>query len=102
VTITLVASVGLAISLGVLSDACGESARGACILRLVCWVLVVGGVAGTFLAGAGCRWGWLLLLGLQPVWISYALVTAQHGFVLGSLAYAGAQLNGFLRASRQS
>jgi hypothetical protein len=101
VAITLIASVGLSVLLGFAADACWESATRACILRLACWGLVVGGVAGMFLAGAGCRWGWLLLLGLQPVWIAYALVTAQHGFVLGSLAYAGAQLNGFLRASRR-
>jgi hypothetical protein len=32
------------------------------VLHGVCWVLMVGGVAGTFLAGAGVRCGWLILL----------------------------------------
>jgi len=67
------------------------------VLQGVCWLLVAGGVAGTFLAGDGRRWAWLMLFGLQPVWIAYAVATGQPGFVLGSVACAGAQLNGYLR-----
>ena len=70
------------------------------LLSGVCWTLVAGGVSGTCLAGAGVRCGWLILLGMQPVWIAYAIVTGQIGFVLGSVAYAGGQLNGYLRAAR--
>lgn len=67
------------------------------VLQGVCWLLVVGGVVGTYLAGSGRRWAWLVLFGLQPVWIAYAVATGQPGFVLGSMAYAGAQLNGYLK-----
>jgi|GEM_PF-4546021 len=74
-----------------------DSATTASLLRLTCWALVGAGVAGTFLAGAGYRSGWLILLGLQPIWIAYALITDQYGFVPGSIAYGVAQLNGFLR-----
>ena len=76
---------------------CPDHRFGAVLLQAVCWLLVAGGVAGTFLAGVGRRWAWLILFGLQPVWIAYALATGQPGFVLGSLAHAGAQLNGWLR-----
>ena len=50
----------------------------------------------------GGRFGWLLLFGLQPLWITYALCTDQLGLVLGPLAYAVAQLNGFLRGGQTS
>jgi len=76
---------------------CPDPALREGVLQGVSWLLVVGGVAGNFLAGDGRRWAWLVLFGLQPVWIAYALATGQVGFVLGSLAYAGAQLNGYLR-----
>lgn len=69
------------------------------LLNGVCWTLVVGGVSGTCLASAGVRSGWLIMLGMQPMWIAYAVVTGQLGFVLGSVAYAAGQLNGYLRAS---
>ena len=74
-----------------------DSAATGFLLCLTCWILVGAGVAGTFLAGAGYRSGWLILLGLQPIWIAYALITDQYGFVPGSIAYAAAQLNGYLR-----
>jgi hypothetical protein len=98
--VAILATLALAISLGgtlVLVEAYSDTATGGTMLRTTCWALVVGGVAGTFLAGAGVRCGWLILLGLQPVWIAYALVTGQYGFMLGSIAYAGAQVNGYLR-----
>jgi hypothetical protein len=75
-----------------------DSATTGFLLRLTCWILVGAGVAGTFLAGANYRSGWLILLGLQPIWIAFALLTDQYGFVPGSIAYAAAQLNGYLRA----
>jgi hypothetical protein len=98
--IAVVATLFLAISLGsglVLAQRCSDIATCDTVQRIVCWTLVAGGVTGTFLAGAGVRCGWLILLGLQPVWIAYALMTGQYGFMLGSVAYAGAQMNGYLR-----
>lgn len=65
------------------------------------WVLAVAGVTGMFLAGRGASRGWLVLLCLQPLWIAYAVLTGQYGFIVGALAYAGAQLNGYLRTRRE-
>jgi hypothetical protein len=65
------------------------------------WILAVAGVTGMFLAGRGLSRGWLLLLCLQPLWIAYAVLTGQYGFVVGSLAYAAAQLNGYVRTRRE-
>lgn len=64
---------------------------------LICWLLALGGIAGTAMASFGGRFGWLLLFGLQPLWITYALATGQGGLVLGSVAYSAVQLNGYLR-----
>ncbi|MBU2501120.1 hypothetical protein KJ682_07325 [bacterium] len=99
VIMTLAGAVGLGVAL--IFAACPDrpiTARQH-LLDGVCWGLVMGGVSGTFLAGAGFRFGWLILLGLQPVWIAYSVVTGQFGFVIGSVAYAGAQVNGYIRAS---
>lgn len=78
----------------------GHEGLSAGFLSLVCWLLVVGGIAGTALASCGSRFGWLLLLGLQPPWIAYALCTDQNGLIVGCLAYGAAQLNGFLKSAR--
>jgi hypothetical protein len=64
---------------------------------VICWLLAVGGIAGTAVASFGGRFGWLLLFGLQPLWITYALATGQGGLILGSVAYSAVQLNGYLR-----
>jgi hypothetical protein len=80
---------GLALSRGTLPDS---------TLSFFCWAMVVAGITGTALASAGNRYGWLLLFGLQPLWITYACCTGQTGLILGSLAYGAAQLNG-LRVS---
>ena len=71
-------------------------------LSLLCWALVIVGILGTALASYGGRLGWLLLFGLQPIWIAYALCTDQNGLILGSLAYGLAQLNGFLKSAKSN
>ena len=69
------------------------------VCPIFCWALVVAGIAGTAMISCERRCGWLLLFGLQPLWVSYAVATGQHGLILGSLAYGIAQLNGFLRST---
>jgi hypothetical protein len=71
-----------------------------CATAAALWGLVTAGIIGTNLAGRNIPWGWLLLVSLQPLWISYALVTEQYGFVVGSVCYGIGQLNGFLRSRR--
>jgi hypothetical protein len=51
------------------------------------WILTAVGVTGAYLAGQKNPWGWFLGLAIQPVWIVYALVTEQYGFVVSALAY---------------
>jgi hypothetical protein len=74
------------------------SAYGTADLSLVCWVLVIAGIVGTMLAGRGVGWGWLLLFGLQPLWVGYAVATEQYGFVVSAVAFSIGQLQGYLRS----
>lgn len=96
-TLAATSLLGAALVVG-LTGGVAAAARDA-VMGGTCWLLVAGGVTGTFLAGTGRRLGWLILLGMQPLWIAYAIVTGQYGFVPGSLAYAAAQFNGYLRVA---
>ena len=69
---------------------------------VLCWILVSCGIAGTAVASSGVRLGWLVLFGLQPIWIAYALATDQAGLILGCLFSGAAYLNGFLRRGRSA
>lgn len=51
------------------------------------FVLAIVGIAGIYLAGKKSKWGWGLGLGAQVLWLIFALVTAQYGFILTALAY---------------
>jgi uncharacterized YccA/Bax inhibitor family protein len=61
------------------------------------WVLTGLQVVALWAAGRKQWWAWLLGAGVQPVWIVYALVTGQVGFVPGCLVSAAVQLHNFLR-----
>ncbi len=71
-------------------------------LMVACWFLVLAGIAGTLLLGNGNSWGWLIMFGLQPLWVAYAIATQQHGLIPGALAYGAVQLNGFIRSRASS
>lgn len=45
------------------------------------------GILGIYLAGRKNLWGWAIGCGAQVLWIIYALVTAQYGFILSAVAY---------------
>jgi len=62
------------------------------------WLLTLLQVLALWLAGRRCPWGWLLGAGVQPVWIVYALVTSQVGFVPGCLASGVIQLGNYLHS----
>lgn len=51
------------------------------------FVLAIVGIAGIYLAGKKSKWGWGLGLGAQVLWLIFALVTAQYGFILTAVAY---------------
>jgi hypothetical protein len=45
------------------------------------------GILGIYLAGRKNLWGWAIGTGAQVLWIVFALVTQQYGFILSALAY---------------
>lgn len=50
-------------------------------------LLPVVGVAGLYIAGRKSWVGWAIGLGAQVLWVAYALVSEQYGFILSALAY---------------
>lgn len=51
------------------------------------WILTAIGLAGFFLAGKKIWWAWYINILNQVVWVAYALVTDQLGFLVGAAAY---------------
>lgn len=57
------------------------------------------GVTGLYLAGCQKKSGWMLGLLAQFIWIAYAIVTKQYGFILGALIYGSAYARNWYRWS---
>jgi hypothetical protein len=53
------------------------------------WSLILAaiGIFGIYLAGRKSKWGWAVGLGAQVLWIIYAVVTHQYGFIISAVAY---------------
>lgn len=51
------------------------------------WALAFVGIAGVWLAGNKRLAGWIIGVAVQALWITYALVTWQLGFVASALVY---------------
>lgn len=56
-------------------------------MSLWSWVLTAVGVTGLYLAGRKVWWAWFVGLGAQFLWLAYAIVTRQYGFVVSAFAY---------------
>ena len=50
-------------------------------------VLAAIGIFGLWLAGRKNYLGWFVGLAAQVLWLAYALVTVQYGFILSAFAY---------------
>jgi nicotinamide riboside transporter PnuC len=51
------------------------------------WVLTAIGVTGLYFAGLRKPWAWLIGLGAQVLWLTYAVMSRQYGFVVSAFAY---------------
>lgn len=87
---------------GLLSAALVVSSHGTTEERAWAWGLTLMQVAAMWTAGSGRRAGWLMGAAVQPAWITYALLTAQGGFILGCVVSAGVQITNYMRTSRAS
>jgi hypothetical protein len=60
------------------------------------YLLAVIGVAGIFFVGRKTLWGWFVLLFNEVLWIAYAIITNQYGFILSAIAYAIVYIKSYL------
>jgi len=65
------------------------------------WLLTAVGVTGLYLAGRRSRWGWAIGLAAQVLWIAYALVSRQYGFIVSALAYGAVYARNLVAWSRE-
>jgi nicotinamide riboside transporter PnuC len=52
------------------------------------WLLMIVGVTGLYFSGKQKWWGWLIGLLSEILWMIYAVVTEQYGFIVFALVYA--------------
>ena len=60
------------------------------------WVLAVIGVTGIFFVGRKTIWGWHILCINECLWIAYAIITKQYGFIFSALAYAAVYIKSYM------
>lgn len=51
------------------------------------FVLAAIGILGLYLAGSKNLWGWAVSFSAQLLWLIFAIVTHQYGFILSAFAY---------------
>ena len=64
------------------------------------WLLTSIGVAGLFLAGSKRKLGWAIGMGVQVLWLIYAMSTRQWGFIVSAFAYGSVYARNYLRWRR--
>lgn len=65
------------------------------------YVLAAIGVTGIFFVGRKTIWGWWVLLFNEALWIAYALITDQYGFILSAIAYAAVYIRSYIHWSKE-
>jgi nicotinamide riboside transporter PnuC len=66
------------------------------------FVLAAVGILGIWLAGRKNIWGWAIGLFAQVLWVAYALVTVQYGFLLTAFGYGWVYATNWLRWRKES
>lgn len=51
------------------------------------YILTIVGVTGFFFVGRKVWWSWYINLGCQALWVAYALITQQYGFIFAAAFY---------------
>ena len=65
------------------------------------WLLAILGVSGMYFVGKKTVWGWLVLLANEVIWVVYALITQQYGFIAMAIAYAFVYIKSYLEWRRE-
>ena len=66
------------------------------IMQYWSWILAVIGVIGIYFVGRKHRWAWLWLIFNECLWVVYAVITDQYGFILAAVAYTAVYIKSFL------
>ena len=66
------------------------------------WVLALIGVTGIYFVGRKTIWGWFVLLFNECLWITYAIVTKQYGFIASAIEYAAVYIRSYIHWNRES
>ena len=65
------------------------------------WILAIIGVTGIYFVGKKTIWGWFILLFNECLWITYALITKQYGFIASAIAYAVVYIRSYIHWSKE-
>lgn len=65
------------------------------------WLLAVIGVFGLYLTTRKMAAGFAVGVGVQALWITYAIVTAQYGFIFSALAFGTVNALGFYKWKKE-
>jgi len=65
------------------------------------WVLAVSGVAAIYFVGRKQIWAWIWATCNEAMWIYYAIVTKQYGFIFAAVAYAAVYIKSYLHWKRE-
>lgn len=65
------------------------------------WLLTAVGIAGLAFAGSKRKVGWALGLYVQVLWVIYAIVSQQYGFVVSAFAFGFAYARNWFKWSRE-
>jgi hypothetical protein len=57
------------------------------IANIWSWIVVVGGITGFIFAGRKKWWSWYINIGVQVLWVIYALVSNQPAFLVSAVLY---------------
>jgi hypothetical protein len=60
------------------------------------WLLAVFGILGIYFVGKKTVWGWLILLLNEAIWVVYAVMTEQYGFIAMGFVYAYVYIKSFI------
>ncbi len=66
------------------------------------WMLAGVGVTGLWLAGNREVGGWWIGVAVQLLWIAYAVVSKQWGFIMSALAYGFVNVRNLLKWRRET
>lgn len=66
-------------------------------MELWSWVLTAFGVLGIYLAGKKNKWGWVIGIFSQFLWVAFAIATAQYGFIVASVLYGSVYAKNFIQ-----